>query len=152
MTKAGPLVFVLALSAPVVAAAQERTSTPVPISQPLVQLAVQLAEPCKTNAPEDVVVCGRSKRAYRIDPNVLAESRAADAQPPKPPIETAMTDRCVGPHCGGATIPLVRMALTAVKAAALAAEGDDWREAFRTHTDQYQVYQQSKAANQPSDQ
>lgn len=152
MAKAGSLVFILALATPVVAAAQERDPTPSPIRRALHQLNLQLAQRCKTNDAEDVVVCGRSKRAYRIDPEVLAASRAADSQPPKPPIETATTDRCVGPHCGGATIPLVRMALAAAKAAALAAQGDDWREAFRTHPDQYQIYEQSKGDNQRSGQ
>jgi hypothetical protein len=154
VTKAGPLLFIFSLGPPTVAVAQDRTSTSVtpPISQALGQFTVQLPEACKGHDPDDVVVCGRSKRAYRIDPDVLAAIRAADAQPPKPPLETAMTDRCVGPNCDGATIPLVRMALTAVKAAALAAKGDDWREAFRTHPDQYQVYQQSKVANQRSGQ
>jgi len=150
VAKDGPLVFIVALAAPVVAAAQERSSTAAPLSQALGQLTSQLAQPCKNGSPDEVVVCGRSKRAYRIDPDVLAATRAADAQPPKPPIETATADRCVGPHCGGATIPLVRMALAAAKAAALAAQGDDWREAFRTHPDQYQVYQQSKGTDERS--
>ena len=150
MTKAGPLMLIVAFAAPAVAPAQERPSTTLPISQALGQLTVQLADPCKSHNTQDVVVCGRSRRAYRIDPAVLASTRAAEAQPPKPPIERASTAPCVGPRCGGATIPLVGMALTAVKAAALAAQGDDWREAFRTHPDQYEVYKQRKAVDQAS--
>jgi hypothetical protein len=37
------------------------------------------------------------------------------------------------------------MALTAVKAAVLASQGDDWREAFRTRPDQYRAYEDAKA-------
>ena len=36
-------------------------------------------------------------------------------------------------------IPLVGMALTALKAAVLASQGEDWREAFKTHPDEYRI-------------
>ena len=39
---------------------------------------------------------------------------------------------------------MVSVALTALKAAELAAAGDDWRDAFKTRADQYQVYQEMK--------
>jgi hypothetical protein len=95
-----------------------------------------------------VIVCGRSRDPYRIDPSVLAASRAAEALPPKPPITGDVPEAtCAGPtNCGGGSyVPLVGMALTALKAAELAADGDDWRDAFRTHSDEYQAYQNAKA-------
>jgi hypothetical protein len=36
------------------------------------------------------------------------------------------------------------MALTAVKAAELAAHGDDWRDALRTHEDEYRLYKEAE--------
>ena len=100
---------------------------------------------CKSNDPAEVVVCGRSQQRYRIDPQVLAANRAADALPPKPALDASRDSSCTGPNCGGGTIPLVGMALAVLKAAELAVQGDDWREAFRTHPDRYELYQQSEA-------
>ena len=100
---------------------------------------------CKTEDPTVVVVCGRSQQRYRIDPVVLEATREAEAPPPKPKLDATTASGCIGPNCGGGTIPLVAMALTAVKAAVLASEGDDWREAFRTHPDAYRQYEDAKA-------
>ncbi|NUQ18422.1 MAG: hypothetical protein HOP95_08235 [Sphingomonas sp.] len=102
------------------------------------------AQACKSSNAEEVLVCGRSGSLYRIDPTVLAATRAVEAPPPKPPLDASTDQTCVGPKCGGATIPLVAVALTALKAAELAAQGDDWREAFRTHPDAYQAYQEAR--------
>ena len=92
-----------------------------------------------------VVVCGRSQQRYRIDPVVLEATREAEAPPLKPRLDATAPPGCIGPNCGGGTIPLVAMALTAVKAAVLASQGDDWREAFRTHPDAYRQYEDAKA-------
>lgn len=101
---------------------------------------------CKSSDPDTVVVCGRSTNRYRIDPNVLAADRAADAAPIKPQLDATAPGPCTGSTCGGGDyIPLVGMALTALRAAELAADGDDWRDAFRTHPDQYRIYRQRKA-------
>jgi hypothetical protein len=100
---------------------------------------------CKSDDPTTVVVCGRSQNQYRIDPTVLEATREADALPIKPKLDATTSSACIGPNCGGGMIPLVGMALTAVKAAVLASEGDDWREAFRTHPDQYRAYEDAKA-------
>lgn len=128
------------------AAAQNKAAEPQPsLSQLLSQRTVQSPEPgCTSNDPAEVVVCGRSQQRYRIDPDVLEATRSAEAPPPKPVLDATKANACVGPDCGGGTIPLVAMALTAIKAAELAAEGHDWREAFRTHPDQYRAYQESK--------
>ncbi|MGE5562389.1 MAG: hypothetical protein ACM3ZV_03685 [Bacillota bacterium] len=103
---------------------------------------------CKPDDPAEVVVCGRSQQPYRIDPGVLAATRAAEAPPPKPPLDASADQACVGPNCGGGTIPLVGMALKAIEAVELAARGDDWREAFRTRPDQYRAYEEAKAKAQ----
>ncbi len=101
---------------------------------------------CKSTNATEVVVCGRSQERYRIDPDVLAASRAAEAAPPKAPLNATTSEQCAGPNCGGGSyVPLVGMALTALKAAELAVQGDDWREAFRTHPDEYKAYENSKA-------
>jgi hypothetical protein len=102
-------------------------------------------ERCNSDDPSTVVVCGRSQQRYRIDPLVLEATREAEAPPPKPKLDATTTNACTGPNCGGGVIPLVGMALTAVKAAVLASQGDDWREAFRTRPDQYRAYEDAKA-------
>lgn len=137
MRKGLVIIAALAISAP--AAAQE-TAPP-----PLQTFRVTAQTPSCASDPTAVVVCGRSQQKYRIDPNVLAVERAAEAPPPKPSLDASQQTACVGPNCGGGTIPLVGMALTALKAAELAAAGDDWRDAFRTHPDQYRVYEEEKA-------
>jgi len=102
---------------------------------------------CKSDDPDTVVVCGRSQQRFRIDPTVLAATRRAEALPPKAPLDATGAQPCTGSQCGGGDfVPLIPMALKALKAAELAIEGDDWREAFRTRPDQYQDYraEQSK--------
>lgn len=100
---------------------------------------------CKSEDPTVVVVCGRSQQRYRIDPVVLEATREVEAPPPKPRLDAASDQGCIGPNCGGGTIPLVAMALTAVKAAVLASQGDDWRDAFRTRPDAYRQYEDARA-------
>jgi hypothetical protein len=148
VTKVTRLVLLLtALGWAGAATAQDQAAEPKPsLSQALTDQESHYGATCKETDPNEVVVCGRSPQRYRIDPNVLAASRAAEAPAPKSSLDaTTANAACVGPDCGGATIPLVALALTAIKAAELAAQGDDWKEAFRTHPDQYKAYQQSKA-------
>ena len=101
---------------------------------------------CKSDDPNAVVVCGRSQQRFRIDPNVLAATRRAEALPPKAPLDATGAQPCTGSQCGGGDfVPLIPMALKALKATELAIEGDDWREAFRTRPDQYQAYRAEQA-------
>lgn len=109
------------------------------------------ADKCKDSKGNEIVVCAeRGRSPYRIDPRVLQAERAHAALPPKPPVgtETVASSGCVGGQGRGCTnggvIPLVGMALTAVKAAELAAHGDDWRDALRTHEDEYRLYKQAE--------
>ena len=103
---------------------------------------------CPAKDPAQVVVCGKAPERYRIDPNVLEANRAVEAVPPKPPLrgdEQLADSACIGPNvCTGGVIPLVGMAVVAAKAVALAAQGDDWRDAIRTHEDEYRLYKQAE--------
>ena len=147
MTKRACLLFVAGLGSAAAAGAQEvPPPSPPPIAEALRNaVAGSTAHACKSSDPAEVLVCGRSAPRYRIDPSVLASTRAVEARPPKPLLDASTEQSCVGPDCGGATIPLVGMALVALKAAELAAQGDDWREAFRTRPDAYRAYQEAKA-------
>lgn len=109
--------------------------------------ATPAADPCRSEEADEVVVCGKPNSPYRLDPVVLESMRAREAVPPKPPVtvEVSQADGCVGPSaCKGDQVPLVRMALVAAQAAALAAEGEDWRQALRTREDEYRLYQQAR--------
>lgn len=137
----------LSLFAIVTASAAGAQQSPPPAPEALAgALSSATAEPrCDTRDTAEVVVCGHSQQKYRIDPGVLAATRTAEA-PPKPELDATAATPCTGANCGGGNyVPLVGMALTALKAAELAANGDDWRDAFRTKPDQYRVYQQEKA-------
>lgn len=111
-------------------------------------------EPCKSASGDEILVCGeRDKRGedrFRIDANVLAADRAKNALPPKPPADATADasttgNSCVGPNaCNEGVIPLVGMALAVAKAAALAAKGEDWRDAIRTHEDEYRLYKEAE--------
>ena len=147
MAKRAWLLFVAGIAAPVAAAAQEQLPAPPSAIADALKNAgpPSAARPCKSGDPAEVLVCGRSAPRYRIDPSVLAATRTVEARPPKPLLDASTEQSCVGPDCGGATIPLVGMALVALKAAELALQGDDWREAFRMRPDAYKAYQEAKA-------
>ena len=135
------LLFLLAAFASPAMGQEEAPVRPEGIGKAMTQLLPGEAGKCRSSDPSEVVVCGRSKQRYRIDSDVLAATRAAGAPPPKPELDASKQSSCVGPNCGGGTIPLVGMALAALKAAELAARGDDWRDAFRTHPDAYKLYE-----------
>ena len=139
----------LALSIAFAAAAAQ----PTPAASSSIDSAVRAevsaaAKGCGANADaSEIVVCGPARDRYRIDPSVLETMRAREAPPPKPELNAdaaaSPSMGCVGPHaCHGDQVPLVRMALVAARAAALAASGEDWREAFRTKEDEYQQYRE----------
>ena len=141
-----PLLPLLALCWPAAAIAQDAPAQPSLSRLVAKQEAQSSSAKCTGTSPTEVVVCGRSQQRYRIDPDVLAAARALETPPPKPELDATTANACVGPNCGGATIPLVAMALTAIRAGELAAEGEDWKEAFRTRPDPYKAYQDSKKA------
>jgi hypothetical protein len=107
-----------------------------------------LSQPCADESRAEIVVCAPPRNRYRIDPAVLDAQRVLEAPPPKPAVtaDSAPASGCVGPDtCKSGTVPLVGMALVAAKAAALAAEGEDWRDALRIHEDEYRLYKQAEA-------
>lgn len=137
------VLLLIAFAAPMPAWAQRVPPPPASVSGPSKDSDRQHpADKCKSSDSQTVVVCGRSSSSYRIDPAVLAATRAAEAAPAKPALDATGNPPCIGPNCGGATLPLVGMALAGLKAVELAAEGEDWREAFRTRPDQYRLYQE----------
>jgi hypothetical protein len=143
MSKAACLLLVAALALPA-GAQQAPSAAPQELGS---ALSAASARPrCDSRDAAEVVVCGHSQQKYRIDPGVLAATRAAETPPPKPQLDATAATPCTGANCGGGNyVPLIGMALTALKAAELAADGDDWRDAFRTKPEQYRVYQQEKA-------
>jgi len=121
------------------------------VSKALGNVAAGVKSDCKSEDPDAVVVCGRSQQRFRIDPTVLAATRRAETLPPKAPLDATGAQPCTGSQCGGGSyVPLIPMALKALKAAELAIEGDDWREAFRTRPDQYQLYRSEQAKGRVS--
>jgi hypothetical protein len=139
------LLFASLLGSACSAAMAQSSAPPGSTVGPLSKPGASSEARCSSNDPTTVVVCGRSKQQYRIDPLVLEATREAEAFPVKPKLDATTAQACTGPNCGGGMIPLVGMALTAVKAAVLASQGDDWREAFRTHPDEYRAYEDAKA-------
>ena len=127
-----------------------------PAAEPRVVIDV-LAGPvpagCEQADGDEIVVCaerGETDR-YRIDPALMAVSRTLEkpADRRKPGYQTVGTEQCK-PHgielCPGQdTIPVTAIALKTIQVAALAAKGEDWREALRTRPDEYRLYRQAKA-------
>jgi hypothetical protein len=93
---------------------------------------------------DEILVCGSPKKSYRVDPVVLTIERDLAEGPPRRPLDASKTvagSKCIGPQkCGDAVLPLVAVALAALKAATLAAKGEDWRGAFRSRSPEYQRY------------
>lgn len=138
------MILALLIAAAPAADSAGGASAPVP---PVLSPAVNGSAACKSDNADEVVVCAKPGDRYRIDSSVLEAGRARDALPPKPAPDAnrVASNGCVGPaSCTGAVVPLVRMALVAARAAALAANGDDWRDAIRTHEDEYRLYQQAE--------
>lgn len=133
----------LALS--LMAFAQAVATRPTPSTAPLLEARVK-PQQCVGSSSDEVVICGQPQRSYRIDPNVLQAERAATAVPDAVQVrDPNQYAQCVGPHCGGDFIPLVPIAMRLVAAGIDAAKGNDWRQDFRTHPDEYGAYEEAKA-------
>ena len=112
--------------------------------------AMRVASPHQCAASEDeILVCGSPRQTYRVDPVVLAIEREREKGPPKRELDASTTvagGDCIGPQkCGDAVLPLVKVALAALKAATLAAKGEDWKDGFRNGPTQYQRYLDEQA-------
>lgn len=105
---------------------------------------------CDRTGDEEIVVCGRTDRRFRIDRGTLQTLRAIEARDnnanrPRP---RAVTEGCsgIGPMdaCGG-NIPISSMALKAVGLIVKAVRGEDLRPALRQGPTDYDIYQQAQA-------
>ena len=110
---------------------------------------ITLVPECTAAKADEILVCAPGRSPYRIDEDELAAIRQREAPPPKPEPDAnvaaanAGANGCIGGEgkgCKGGVVPLVAMGLAAAKAAALAAQGDDWRKAIRTQDDEYSRY------------
>lgn len=101
---------------------------------------------CDRTEREEVVVCGRSDRRFRIDRGTLETIRAIEERddPADRPRPRAITESCsgIGPMdaCGG-DIPISSMALRAIGLIVKAVRGEDLRPAFRQGPTDYELYQ-----------
>jgi hypothetical protein len=104
---------------------------------------------------EEILVCSEPRKTYRVDPVVLAVERELQQGPAKKEVDVSKAHAggdCIGPRkCGDAVLPLVMVALATLKAAKLAAEGEDWKQAFRSGPTEYQRYldKQARAKKRP---
>lgn len=140
--------FGLAIAASAVASASAPAAEP-PAAGPALDLARSLG--CEgPSADDELVVCGeRGPSPYRIDPTTLEAMRQQEraANPPRLPDRVADGKTCaVGPQAcpGEGGVDFVRPVLLIATAALKAAQGEDWREPFRTGPDAYQTYLDSK--------
>ena len=79
------------------ASAQERAPPyPQAMAKALGKLPADGGSDCRNDDPKAVVVCGRSPERFRIDPAVLAATRAAEAVPPKPALDATAPPPCTG--------------------------------------------------------
>ena len=111
----------------------------------------------KTTAPEcvaatgEIIVCGERSERYRIDPAIMEVSRRQAARNERiPGRDTVVAEKCspVGANgCrGGDVIPITAIALVALKTAVMVANGEDWRELFRTQPDEFREYEKARDA------
>lgn len=104
---------------------------------------------CGSGDGKEVVVCGKRERSpYRIDPLTLDVLRSKEAanNPTRVQDRSGDPQLCgtVRNECGGGTIPLLEPALRVASAVVKAANGEDWREAFRNGPSDYDRYQEAK--------
>lgn len=142
------VVVVALLLAPSVAPAQGIGDLAVAIAErgqakaPRSAVDVTSAIGCRQASPDEVVVCSPAKPKYGPDADVMKA-----AEPPPPLLETdrrelATQTRCGtgGNLCDSGQIPVTAIALAGAKAVMMAAQGEDWKEVFRTRPDEYQRY------------
>jgi hypothetical protein len=120
-----------------------------PAEAPLDLSGAKADQGCKAAEPGEVLVCGdRGPSPYRLDPTVLQADRAKEAasNPVRVEDRSGNANLCgtVRDECGGGMIPILGPALRVADAVVKAAEGEDWREAFRNGPSDYQRYQEAK--------
>jgi hypothetical protein len=142
--------------ASVLAAALLSGMQPGPAASP--PLVIDLMPPACPDKPSDadVQVCAKRVPDFRIDPEILAGERAKESPPvsEKDRVKAVMAPDCqmLPTKCqGSGVVPIVPVVLKTVQALAKAAKGEDWREPFRTGTDDYSVYKRATEATEAGD-
>lgn len=121
--------------------------------EPPLATVASTVDPCQSPRPDEVTVCaerGQQDR-FRIDPGVLGQQRAAQANPEPNRNQAVRKEKCPphGPICEGqGAIPVSAIALLAAKTAILAATGEDWREPLGLNDKNYDEYRAAKAKEQ----
>ena len=144
MGMVGLIGFALLLAPGDASLAAASSIPPEPIILPVIQ------PDCDRTGEEEVVVCGRSDRRFRIDRGTLETIRAIEERddPAKRPRPRAITEGCsgIGPMdaCGG-DIPISSMAVRAIGLIVKAVRGEDLRPAFRQGPTDYELYQRRTA-------
>jgi len=110
-----------------------------------------LPPPCPEKPSDaDVLVCARPTPDYRIDPGILAAERSRQSAPmsEKQRVRNVAATSChdLPTKCqGSGVIPVLPVVLKSVQAAILAVKGEEWRDAFRTQSGDYEAYKAEKA-------
>ena len=105
---------------------------------------------CTSEDAREVVVCAQQRRAFRLDPDVSRASRQAQdnsrsATSAVPAAQASCAASPAGCGTGLESLDLINVALVVGTAAVRAANGDDWKKAFKTGgPDEYQIYLQAK--------
>lgn len=109
-------------------------------------LDVKSATECPAGTSADVVVCAPAGPGLRLDRDVLEAARPEAPPPAVDPRRTVNVQRCgIGTKlCDSGAVPVSAIALTVAKAAVMAVEGEDWKEAFRDRPEEYQRYLDAK--------
>jgi hypothetical protein len=107
-------------------------------------------EGCHSENPREIVVCAERRRGYRLDPRVMdaareAKSGSASATSPMPVAQATCAAQPMGCGKGLEGLDLANVALVGTTMAVRAAEGKDWKGAFKKgRPDEYQLYLEAK--------
>lgn len=124
---------------------------------PDVRTAIPRPGCAKSDDPAVITVCGDVPRqSLRLDPKILAATRAAEAPPPGPSaMQAAMNNRGCQTSAmgctGKATVSFTSIGVTTAMAVIKAIKGEDWKEAFAPPPPTaYDKYREQKAKSEPA--
>ena len=114
--------------------------------------ALSTSRRCDPAKGAQIVVCGDPdpRSPYRIDPAIALTQQNPHEQDRGPSAHRSIGEDVCPPHglkvCPGSdTVPVLAIARVAARSAMLAVNGEDWREPFRTQSDQFEEYRLAKA-------
>lgn len=124
---------------------------------PDVRSAIPRPGCAKSDDPNVITVCGDVPRqSLRLDPKILAATRAAEAPPPgTSAMQAAMNNRGCQTSAmgctGKATVSFTAIGVTTAMAVIKAIKGEDWKEAFAPPPPTaYDKYREQKAKSEPA--